>query len=54
MGGEILVPVKVLCMPQCRGLPGPGSRSRWVSEQGTRGEDTGFSKRKPGKGTFEM
>jgi hypothetical protein len=42
-------------MPQCRGMPGQGSRSRWVGEQGEGERDRGFSKRKPGKGiTFEM
>jgi hypothetical protein len=25
-----------LSMPQYRGIPGPGSRSRWVGEQGKR------------------
>ena len=39
----------------CRGMPGPGSRSGWVGEQGEEGEDRGFSEGKPGKGiTFEM
>ena len=42
-------------MPQCRGMPGSGSRSGWVGEQGERGGDRGFWRRKPGKGiTFEM
>jgi hypothetical protein len=42
-------------MPQCRGMPGPGSRSGWVGEQGEGGGDRGFSEGKPGKGiTFEM
>jgi hypothetical protein len=42
-------------MPQYRGMPGPGSRSRWVGEQGEWGEDRGFSEGKTGKGmTFEM
>jgi hypothetical protein len=31
MGGEAL--------PQCRGMPGKGSMSEWVSEQGERGWD---------------
>jgi hypothetical protein len=42
-------------MPRYRGLPGPGSRSRWVGEQGQGEGDRGFSERKLGKGiTFEM
>ena len=42
-------------MPQCGVMPGPGSRSGWVGEQGEGEEDRGFSERKPGKGiTFEM
>jgi hypothetical protein len=42
-------------MPQYRGMPGPGSRSGWVGEQGEEGRDRGFSEGKPGKGiTFEM
>jgi hypothetical protein len=42
-------------MPQCRGMPGPGSRSGWVGEQGKWGEDREFSEGKPGKGIiFEM
>jgi hypothetical protein len=42
-------------MPQYRGIPGPGSRSGWVGEQGEWGNDRGFSEGKPGKGiTFEM
>jgi hypothetical protein len=42
-------------IPQYRGMPGPGSRSGWVGEQGERGRDRGFSERKLGKGiTFEM
>jgi hypothetical protein len=40
-------------MPQCRGMPGPGSR--WVGEQGEEGAGRGFSEGKPGKGiTFKM
>jgi hypothetical protein len=36
-------------------MPGPGSGSGWVVEQGERGEDRGFSEGKPGVGiTFEM
>jgi hypothetical protein len=42
-------------MPQYRGMPGPGSSSGWVGEQGEREEDRGFLEGKPGKGiTFEM
>jgi hypothetical protein len=42
-------------MPQCRGMPGPGSRSGWVGEQGEGGRDRGFSEGKPRKGiTFEI
>ena len=42
-------------MPQSRGMPGPGSGSGWVGEQGEGGEDREFSKGKLGKGiTFEM
>jgi hypothetical protein len=53
MGGEALGPVKALS--QYRGMPGPGSRSGWVGEQGKEGGDKGFSERKIGKGgTFEM
>jgi hypothetical protein len=29
-------------MPQCRRMPGPGSRSGWVSEQGYWGGDRGL------------
>jgi hypothetical protein len=36
-------------------MPGQGSRSGWVSEQGVRGWDRGFSEGKPGKRiSFEM
>ena len=38
-------------MPQYRGMPGPGSESGWVGEQGG-GEDRGFSDVK--RITFEM
>jgi hypothetical protein len=42
-------------MPQYRGIPGPGSRSGWVGEQGKGGGDREFLERKLGKGiTFEM
>ena len=42
-------------MPQYRGMPGPGSRSGWVEEQGKGLRDRGLSEGKPGKGiTFEM
>jgi hypothetical protein len=38
-------------MPQYRGMPGPGSRSGWVGEQG----DKGFLEGKLGKGiTFAI
>jgi hypothetical protein len=36
-------------------MPGPGSRSGWVGEQGEGRGDRGFSEGKPGKRiTFEM
>jgi hypothetical protein len=42
-------------MPQYRGMPGPGSGSGWVGEQGEGGGDREFSEKKLGKGiTFEM
>jgi hypothetical protein len=42
-------------MPQYRGIPGPGSWSGWVGEQGEEIRDRGFSEGKLGKGiTFEM
>jgi hypothetical protein len=42
-------------MPHYREMPGPGSRSGWVGEQGEGGGDRGFSERKLGKGIiFEM
>ena len=41
-------------MPQYREMPGPGSGSDWVSEQGIRGGDREFSEGKPRKGIFEM
>ena len=42
-------------MPQCREMPGLGSRIEWVDEQREGGEDRGFSEGKPEKGiTFEM
>jgi hypothetical protein len=42
-------------MPQCRGMPGPGSGSGWVGEQGEEKGGRGFSEGKLGKGiTFEM
>jgi hypothetical protein len=42
-------------MPQYRRMPGPGSRSRWVGEQGKWEEDRGFLEGKLGKGIkFEM
>jgi hypothetical protein len=42
-------------MPQCRGMPEPGSWVGWVGEQGERGGERGLQRGKPGKGiTFEM
>ena len=42
-------------MPYCRGMPGQGSESGWVGEQGEGRGDKGFSEGKPEKGiTFEM
>jgi hypothetical protein len=42
-------------MPQERGMPGPGSRSRWVGEEGEGRGERGFLEGKLGKGiTFEM
>jgi hypothetical protein len=42
-------------MPQSTGMPGPGSGSGWLGEQGEGDGDRGFLKGKPGKGvTFEM
>jgi hypothetical protein len=42
-------------MTQYRGLPGPGSRSGWIVEQGEWEGDRGLSEGKLGKGiTFEM
>jgi hypothetical protein len=42
-------------MLQCREMPGQGSRSWWVCEQGEGEWDRGFSEGKTGKGiTFEM
>jgi hypothetical protein len=49
MGGEALGLYEG-SMPQYRGMPGPGSGSGWVGEQGQGGEDRGFSERKLGKG----
>jgi hypothetical protein len=48
VGGEVLGPVKTLC----RGIPGPRSKTGWVSEQedGGGGGGGGFSEGKPGKG----
>jgi hypothetical protein len=37
-------------MSQCRGMPGHGSRSGWVSEQGERVGVGGVSEGKLGKG----
>jgi hypothetical protein len=42
-------------MPQIRGMPGHGSRSGWVGEQGEGAWDREVSEEKPEKGiTFEM
>ena len=42
-------------MPQCRGMPGQRSKSRWVGEQCEEGWDRGVLEVKLGKGvTFEM
>ena len=42
-------------MPQCRGMPGPGSENGWVGKQGEGGRDMGFLEGKLLKGiTFEM
>jgi hypothetical protein len=42
-------------MPQYNGMPGPGSRSGWVGEQGKGEEDRRFPEGKLGKGIiFEM
>jgi hypothetical protein len=42
-------------MLQYRVMPGLGSKSGWVGEQGEQGRDRGASEGKPGKGiTFEM
>jgi hypothetical protein len=37
-------------MPQCRGMPGPGSGSEWVGEQREEGRDRGFLEGTPGNG----
>ena len=39
-------------MPQCRGMPGPGSRSGWGGEQGQVGSVRGenFQRRNQGRG----
>jgi hypothetical protein len=42
-------------MPQCRGIPGQGSRNMWVGEQGKGDGIWGFRRGKPVKViTFEM
>jgi hypothetical protein len=42
-------------MTQFRRMPGPGSRTRWVGEQGKGGGYSGFLEGKLGKGiTFEL
>jgi hypothetical protein len=53
MGGEALG--REGSMPQCRVMPGSGSRSGWVGEQGDGGGHRGFLEGKPSRGiTFEM
>jgi hypothetical protein len=37
-------------MPQCRGIPGQGTRSGWVSEKGERGWDKGVFREEMRKG----
>jgi hypothetical protein len=55
MGGESLGPVKAQWILQYKGMPGPGSRSGWIGEQGEVGGDRRVSERKLGKEiTFEM
>jgi hypothetical protein len=46
MGRETLNPVKVRCPS---GMPGPGSRSGWVGEQGVGRGDKGSLEEKPEK-----
>jgi hypothetical protein len=41
-------------MPQYRGMPGPGTGSEWVGEQGEEEEDRGFSKGKLGKPSLQQ
>jgi hypothetical protein len=42
-------------MFQCRGMPGQGSGSWWVGEQGEEGWDRGFAEGKPRMGIiFEI
>ena len=42
-------------MPQCRGMPGQGSRSGWVGEHREGDGDLGFIEGKLGKGViFKM
>jgi hypothetical protein len=42
-------------MSRCRGIPGQGSRSGWVGEQGEGRWDREYFEGKPGKGvTYEM
>jgi hypothetical protein len=36
-------------MSQCREMPGPGSRSRWIGEHREGGGNRGFSEGKLGK-----
>jgi hypothetical protein len=37
-----MVGEELFSMPQCRGMPGPGSRNGWVGEQVERREDRGM------------
>ena len=50
MGGEALGPVKAC--PQCREIPGQGSRSLRVGDQGEGEGIGGFPERKLGKGIY--
>jgi hypothetical protein len=54
VGGEALGLVKILG-PSIGAMPGPGSGSGWVEEEGEGGEIGDFPGRKLGKGrVFEM
>jgi hypothetical protein len=50
VGGEVLVLGTFYAMLQYREMPGPGSGSGWVGEQGEGGGYRGFSERKLEKG----